>query len=123
MLPQLARETLRAWHWAKLKLAAGLAAGSLALVFVAVTAGGLLTRHAAPQSVAVNGSPGADLGAVAQTQAVNHLFAPTGNNRTQAFRKTGALTGSVVDDQGHPIPGASVWGGFGAAALCPGYHR
>ena len=57
MLPQLARETLRAWHWAKIKLAAGLAAGSLALIFVAVTAGGLLTRHAAPQSVAVNGSP------------------------------------------------------------------
>jgi RNA polymerase sigma factor (sigma-70 family) len=112
MLPQLARETLRAWHWAKLKLAVGLAAGSLALVFVAVTAGGLLTRHAAPQSVGVHGSPGADLGAVAQTQAVRHLFPPTGNNRTQASRKTGALTGSVVDDQGHPIPGASVWGGF-----------
>jgi RNA polymerase sigma factor (sigma-70 family) len=112
MLPQLARETLRAWHWAKLKLALGLAAGSLALVFVAVTAGGLFTRHPAPQSVGVHGSPGADLGAGVQTQAVNHLFPPAGNNRTQAFRKTGALTGSVVDDQGHPIPGASVWGGI-----------
>ncbi len=112
MLPQLARETLRAWHWTKLKLATGLAAGSLALVFVVVTAGALLTRHAASLSPSVNGSSGADLGAVAQTQAVNHLFPPSGNNRTQAARKTGALTGSVVDDQGHPIPGASVWGGL-----------
>jgi hypothetical protein len=102
-----------AWHWAKLKLAAGLAAGSLVLIFVAATATGLLTRHAAPQPVAVNGSPGADISAVAQTQAVNHLFAPTAKNPTPVFRKTGALIGSVVDDQGRPISGASVWGGFG----------
>jgi hypothetical protein len=93
-------------------LAAGLTAGSLALVFVAVTVGGLLTRHAAPQSVAVNGSPATDVGAVAQTQAVNHLFAPTGKDRIQALGKTGALTGSVVDSEGHPIGGAKVWGGF-----------
>jgi RNA polymerase sigma factor (sigma-70 family) len=112
LLPQLARETLRTWHWAKLKLAAGLAAGSLALIFVAATAAGLLTRHPAPESVAVNGSPGADIGAAAQTQAVNHLFAPTGKNPTAVFRKTGALTGSVVDSEGHPIEGAKVWGGF-----------
>jgi RNA polymerase sigma factor (sigma-70 family) len=113
MLPQLARETLSAWHWAKVKLAAGLAAGSLALIFVAATAAGLLTRHGVPQSVAVNGSRGADISAVAQTQAVNHLFAPTGKNPTPLFRKTGALIGSVVDDQGRPISGAAVWGGFG----------
>jgi RNA polymerase sigma factor (sigma-70 family) len=112
LLPQLARETLRTWHWAKLKLAAGLAAGSLALIFVAATAAGLLTRHPAPESVAVNGSPGADIDAAAQTQAVNHLFAPTGKNPTAVFRKTGALTGSVVDSEGHPIEGAKVWGGF-----------
>jgi RNA polymerase sigma factor (sigma-70 family) len=113
MLPQLARETLSAWHWAKLKLAAGLAAGSLALIFVAATATGLLTRHAAPPPVAVNSAPGGDISAVAQTQAVNHLFAPTGKNPTPVFRKTGALIGSVVDDQGRPISGAPVWGGFG----------
>ena len=64
MLPQLARETLRAWHWAKLKLAAGLGATSLALVFVAVTAGGLLTRQAPSRSVAAIGGPGADAGVV-----------------------------------------------------------
>jgi RNA polymerase sigma factor (sigma-70 family) len=112
MLPQLARETLSACHWAKIKLAAGLAAGSLALVFVAVIAGGLLTRHAAPQSVAVNSSPGADTGAVAQSQEVNHLFARSSNSNTQVFRKTGALIGSVVDDQDRPVSGAAVWGGF-----------
>ena len=34
MLPPLARETLRAWHWAKAKLAAGLAVSSVALIVV-----------------------------------------------------------------------------------------
>ena len=48
-----------------------------------------------------------------QTQVVKHLFAPTNNDKTQAPGKTGAVTGSVVDDQGHPISGAKVWGGFG----------
>jgi RNA polymerase sigma factor (sigma-70 family) len=111
MLPQLARKTLRAWHWAKVKLAAGLGAASVGLIFVALTAGGLLTRHTAPQSVSVDGAPAADLGAVAQSQNVNHLFAPTVKNRTQASRKTGALTGSVVDAEGRPVWGAKVWGG------------
>jgi RNA polymerase sigma factor (sigma-70 family) len=112
LLPQLARETLSAWHWAKVKLAAGLAAGSFALVFVGVIASGLLTRHVSPQSAAVNSSSGVDIGAVAQTQRVNHLFAPTGNKPAPVFRKTGALIGSVVDDQGRPVSGAAVWGGF-----------
>jgi len=112
LLPQLAREALSAWRWAKIKLAAGLVAGSLALIFVTATATGLLARHAAPQSVAVNGSPGADISAAAHTQRVNHLLSPTRKNPTPVFRKTGALLGSVVDDQGHPIQGAAVWGGF-----------
>ena len=112
MLPQLARETLRAWRWAKLKLAAGLAAGSLALVFVAVSAGSLAARHAAPQRVATKGSPGADIPTVAQTQFVNHLFPPSGGSKPQTVRKTGAITGSVVDSQGQPVVGAQVWGGF-----------
>jgi predicted DNA-binding protein (UPF0251 family) len=112
LLPQLARETLSAWHRAKLKLAAGLGATSLALVFVAVTAGGLLTRQAPSRSVAAIGGPGADAGVVPQTQAVNHLFAPAVKNSTPATQKTGAITGSVVDPEGHPIAGAKVWGGF-----------
>jgi RNA polymerase sigma factor (sigma-70 family) len=112
MLPQLARETLSAWHWAKLKLAAGLGAGSLALIFVAVTASGLLARHAAPHPVAGNGSAASDPGAVAPAQAVNHLFAPTGSPRAPVAPKAGALTGSVVDPQGQPVAGAKVWGGF-----------
>jgi len=112
LLPQLARETLSAWRWAKLKLAAGLGVASLALVFVVVTACGLLTRHAARQSLAANSSPAADFGALVHTQAVNHLFAQTANSKTLAFRKTGTLIGSVLDDQGRPVPGATVWGGF-----------
>ena len=80
ILPQLARETLSAWHWAKVKLAAGVGAASLGLIFVAVTVGGLLTRQAAPNTSAVNASPVADLGAVAQTEAMNHLFPPPINS-------------------------------------------
>ena len=115
MLPQLARETLRAWHWAKVKLAAGLAAASLALIFVAVNAGGLLTRHAAQQSVSVNDSPRAEVTTIGTDQLADALSAPTVNGRTS--RKTGAVTGLVVDDQGQPVSGAKVWAGFSSAPL------
>ena len=43
---------------------------------------------------------------------MNHLFAPAVKNSTPAAQKTGAITGSVVDTEGHPIAGAKVWGGF-----------
>ena len=59
MLPRLARETLRAWHWAKLKLAVGLGAASLALIFVAAKATSLIPRKAAPPPVSAVGAPGA----------------------------------------------------------------
>jgi RNA polymerase sigma factor (sigma-70 family) len=51
MLPQLARETLLAWQWAKVKMVAGLAAVSLALIFLAVETDGLMARHPSPQVV------------------------------------------------------------------------
>jgi len=112
VLPQLARETLSAWRWAKVKLVAGLAAGSLALIFVAVNPGGLLTRHAAPQSVSATDSPRTEVATMATDQLGDAFSAPIASNRTQAG-KTGAVTGLVVDEQGHPISGAKVWGGFG----------
>ena len=108
MLPQLARETLRAWQWAQVKLAAGLAAAALVLLLVGVNAGSWATRHAGPQTV-----PGTGVRPEARTQAANHLFPPTGRPRTPAPRKTGAITGSVVDSEGPPVAGAKVWGGFG----------
>jgi hypothetical protein len=113
LLPQLARETLSAWHWVKVKLAAGLAAGTVALIFVAATAGGVLTRHAVSQAVPVNYS----LRAMAPTTAADQLAAALStsavNDSAQAFRKTGAITGLVLDERAHPIAGANVWGGFG----------
>ena len=113
MLPPLARQTLSAWHWATVKLAAGVAVSSLALVLVVAHAAGLLRRQAAPPSVAGNGAPGAAAGAVRQRRNLDAFSAPTVKNRTQAFPKTGAITGLVVDEDKHPIAGAKVWGGFG----------
>ncbi|MCX6927407.1 MAG: sigma-70 family RNA polymerase sigma factor, partial [Verrucomicrobia bacterium] len=61
MLPELARETLNAWRWAKLKLVAGLATGSLALIATLVLLKMLAFGHApgqAPQLAAAQaGSP------------------------------------------------------------------
>jgi RNA polymerase sigma factor (sigma-70 family) len=111
-LPQLAREILNAWRWARLKLVAGLGAGSLALVFVAVTVGGKFIRGAAPRPSSASGSATVTANALVQSQDVNHLFAPADKEKTQAPRKTGALTGWVVDDRGRPVSGAVVWGGF-----------
>jgi RNA polymerase sigma factor (sigma-70 family) len=110
MLPQLARETLRAWHWAKVKLAAGLAVSSLALIFVVASAGGLFSPHTASPSVAVNDT-------VAQAQNAKALSAPTVNKQSKGTRKTGAVTGRVLDEAGHPIAGAKVWEGFSSAPV------
>lgn len=109
VLPQLARETLSAWRWARVKLAAGLTTASMALLFVAVNAGGLFTRHAARQPVSENDAAQADTSMTAPVaQAVR---ASTLKARTQTARKTGAITGVVEDNEGHPISGAKVWSG------------
>jgi RNA polymerase sigma factor (sigma-70 family) len=111
MLPQLARETLRAWRWARVKLAAGFAVPSLVLIFVAANTAGLLGRYSASQPVAANDSRPEDVGAAAPAEKVNALEAPAFNNLVRS--KTGALTGLVLDKQGRPVAGAKVWGGFG----------
>ncbi len=98
MLPQLARETLDAWHWAKLKLAAGLGAGSLALIFVAVTVGGLLPHRAVPEAVALIASPGAlsTTGAPAGDADRLSAAAPTARSDVLVLRLVAADTGSSV---------------------------
>ncbi len=123
MLPPLARETLRAWQWAKIKLAAGFGAGSLALIFVAVIASGLLTRHASSPSVSANNSPGAEDTAMATGQLADAFSAPAVSGKTQTPPKTGAITGLVVDEKGHPIRDAKVWGGLELSTFCAGFHR
>ncbi len=110
VLPHLARETLRAWQWAKIKLAAGVAAGSAALILAAASAGGFFTRHATPGTIsarrisesALTQANGADTAAAAAN----------GSNKAQGSSKTGAVTGLVLDMKDHPVAGAKVWGGF-----------
>jgi hypothetical protein len=103
LLPQLARETLHAWHWAKLKLAAGLGAGSLALIFVAVTAGGLLPRHAAPQAVAAIASPVAPSSTGAAAADADSLAAADPTARGDAL-----VLRLVAADTGMPVAGAAI---------------
>jgi RNA polymerase sigma factor (sigma-70 family) len=117
MLPELARETLRAWHWAKVKLAAGLVAGSVALIFMEVTAGGLLTRHAASPAARVNDSSRVESTTMATDQLAGALSAANVNDSAQASSKTGAVTGLVLDERAHPIAGARVWAGFEFAPI------
>ena len=103
MLPQLAQETLNAWHWAKLKLAAGLGAASLALIFVAVTVGGLLPRHAAPRPIAGITSLGALSSPSVPAADPDNLAgtAPTARSDVLVLRL-------VAADTGRPVAGAAI---------------
>ncbi|MCX6928676.1 MAG: sigma-70 family RNA polymerase sigma factor [Verrucomicrobia bacterium] len=103
MLPHLARETLRAWHLAKLKLVAGLGVGSFALIFMAVTASGLLTRHAAPQAVAAIASPAALSSTGAPVADPNSLAAAAPTARGDALELR-----IVAADTGKPVPSVTV---------------
>ena len=99
-LPQLARETLRAWRWAKIKVGAGLVAASVALIFVTMNAGGWLSRHASPSATPRDNSSLAD----STMAAPRTVAAPStsASNNPPTPKKTGAITGLVLDDQGHP---------------------
>ncbi|HEX4646822.1 MAG TPA: sigma-70 family RNA polymerase sigma factor, partial [Verrucomicrobiae bacterium] len=109
VLPELARETLGAWRWAKVKLAAGLATASMAFIFAAMYAGGLFTRQAALQPVSRNDSPRAGAIATAANQVAEAFSTPAIKAGTRKSGKTGAVTGLVMDNQGQPISGAKVW--------------
>jgi RNA polymerase sigma factor (sigma-70 family) len=113
MLPQLARQTLSAWHWTKVKLAAGLAVSSLALILVVATSGGWLARHTGLTSIAVSSARAPDVGTEAQFQEAKAHSARTVNPTIRALPKIGAIAGVVVDEAQRPIAGAKVWGGFG----------
>jgi RNA polymerase sigma factor (sigma-70 family) len=112
LLPQLVRETLRAWRRAKIQLVAGLGAASVVVVFVAANAGTFVPHHSAAPPTALADTAGLGAGPAAPTQSVNPPAPPAAESRPQLPPKTGALTGSVVDPAGHPIEGAQVWGGF-----------
>jgi RNA polymerase sigma factor (sigma-70 family) len=109
VVPELARETLRAWEWAKIKLAAGLTAASLALIFVGVQIAAFHTPNA---SESVRGNQ-AQVPAISSNNIAEARSLPTVNGRSGASGKLGVFAGVVVDEQGNPIPGAKVWAGFG----------
>jgi len=68
MLPPLARETLRSWHWAKAKLTAGLAVSSVALILVIANISAVVGSHPASLKVAANDLHGGDARQPAQDQ-------------------------------------------------------
>jgi len=114
-LPELARLTLRAWQAARVKLEVGLVAGSLALVFLAGMAGVRLAQNYAAPAFVLNAASPVTAIPGATIQPAPAPAAPAGNPAPQPFQKTGALTGVVVDQLGHPVAGAKVWGGFGSS--------
>jgi RNA polymerase sigma factor (sigma-70 family) len=111
VLPQLVRETLDAWRWAKIKLAAGLGAAAVFLTLAAATVNGRLIHHASSQIATADRSAQPEVTTPAE-QAATAVSGAGETVQAQAVRRTGALTGFVLDGQGHAIPGAKVWGGF-----------
>ena len=102
LLPQLAQETIRAWQMAKVKLAVGLSAASLAVLFVAVTTGGLLTRQATLQAVAAVASPNAFSSTGAPAADTDSLAAAT------TARSDALALRLLAADTGMPVAGATV---------------
>jgi RNA polymerase sigma factor (sigma-70 family) len=108
VLPRLAQETIGAWRWANVRLAALVAGGSAALIAL------MLVSNTSPHS-----EPSARTGATPETSVSlvrgdNEAFVPTMNgSKTKATGTLrGVLTGVVLDAQGNPVAGAKVWGGF-----------
>lgn len=117
LLPPLARETLRAWHWARLKLAAGLAASSLALILVIGSVSALLGPHSVSPSVEADHFHGADVRKVhgdrqpSMPRKAGVVSAPVLDDSVLGPNDTNnlTLTGRVIDKLTHgPVQGATV---------------
>ena len=109
-LPELASETLKAWQWARIKLAVGLATASVALVLITLGGSGLFARHALPQPAAVRDAPSSNTST--SEQLANSSYRPAVNVTAEPSARIGALTGLVLDSNDRPVAGAKVWGGF-----------
>src|SRR5262249_39618780 len=108
-LPRLVQETLRAWRQAKIKLTAGLFAASIVLIVVVGDLAGIFTRHGAT-AIRTTHNALADNAAGSSTPIGAPAIASAAKTASPP-RKTGAITGIVLDEEGNPIWGASVWGG------------
>src|SRR5262249_12662401 len=96
------------WRWVKIKFAVGLATTTVLLIFAVATANGLFSRNTTSQFVTADRPAQPQLTPIEQATAVPR----PDTAQAQLVRKTGALTGFVLYDQGHPVSGAKVWGGF-----------
>lgn len=111
MLPRLAQETLRAWRRAKIQLGAGLVAGSVAMGFVGANAGRWFHWGGSAPNIVV-------AEAVTNTNKkparIDPLSAPRAVKGSRIARKTGKITGIVLNELGVPVANAKVWTGFGS---------
>ncbi len=112
-LPKLAHETLRAWRWAKIELAAAIAASSLALLLMVGITGGWLTRNPKPLPAPGNSLATAGVEMMGPSPVAGAALAPLMNSLSQATGKAGIIGGMVLDQDGRPIMGATVRGAFG----------
>jgi RNA polymerase sigma factor (sigma-70 family) len=112
LLPQLARETLAAWRFAKLKLVSGLTATALLVMIVATSLSSWFDHRAATPPLSGNLARTPEVTAPLGREAP---LAPSPSLSTSTPQKTGLLTGVVWDDRGQPVASARVWGGFSSA--------
>ena len=110
-LPELARQTLNAWRWTRLKLAAGAIALSGTCLFVAI--------ESRQTSVSSAQSPGPTFAAEAAPERVtpSDTGFPQPTDRTRATLPTvtqaGSIGGIVLNELDGPVAGAQVWAGYG----------
>ena len=108
-LPELARAALRAWRWAAIEVAAGVAAVSLALILASANKGWFTRQPARLDSA--NGAAPSNNPAAAPRVITGATRAARVNNNAR-IGKIGAITGRVLDDRGNPVANAKVWGGI-----------
>jgi len=89
--------------------ATGLAVVSVVLVFALADSAGLFTRHVATSTATPRASvSNIPIATPAQSASASSTAS---SNASPLPKKNGAVTGVVLDEQGNPIWGASVWGG------------
>ena len=110
-LPPLAQETLRAWRWAKIKFIAAAGAVSAVVLLAIIHAAGFFAGRS-PNSPAAENPLGGKVRQTTNRSRAAISSSPVVSSNRQTIKKTGAITGIVLDDQDHPVAGALVWGGF-----------
>jgi RNA polymerase sigma factor (sigma-70 family) len=109
LLPELARQTLNAWRLTKLKLAAGVVGFTAAFLFLAVEVRHSQSNSTIPRPIDVAANASAR---VNPSNPASIHASQTARDTTSATAPVGLWTGTVLDDQNVPVPGARVWAGW-----------